>query len=216
MKDPYRRVARRYDRLFENMNKGLRVAGLRMFRPAKGIDVLDVGCGTGAHLELYKRYGCNLYGIDCSPSMLEMARARLGDSARLDVGDATRMPYEPHHFDLVICMLTLHEMAPLTRTGVLAEMKRVLKENGHILLIDFHTGPYQGFQGWKAKAIIFFSELAAGREHYKNYRQFMKTKGLTATALLDGLNLEKQEILAWGTFAISLVSPIKSETMPAS
>src|SRR5512143_2026045 len=155
MTDAYRRIARIYDPLFDNMNKGLRLAGIRTFRPLKGMDILDVGCGTGAHLELYQRYGCNLYGIDLSPSMLEIARMRLGDSARLELGDATRMPYEDRKFDLVLCMLSLHEMREQTRSGVLTEMKRVLKEEGRILLIDFHPGPYQPLQGWISKVIIF-------------------------------------------------------------
>ena len=206
MKDPYRNIARIYDRLFENMNKGLRLAGDRMVRPPKGMNILDVGCGTGTHLELYQRYGCNLYGIDLSPSMLEVARARLGDSARLEQGDATRMPYENCKFDLIISMLSLHEMAQQTRSGVLSEMKRVLKDDGQILLIDFHPGPYQPLQGWISKVIIFFSEFAAGREHFKNYRQFIATKGLSTLAVQSSLEVEKQSILAGGTFAVLLVS----------
>ena len=207
MKDPYRNIAGIYDRLFENMNRGLRLAGIRMFRPSKGMNILDVGCGTGSHLELYQRYECNLYGIDLSPSMLEVARVRLGDSIQLDLGDATNMPYEDHKFDLIISMLSLHEMAQQTRSGVLSEMTRVLKDDGHILLIDFHPGPYQPLQGWISKVIIFFSELAAGREHFKNYRQFMATKGLSTLATLNRLEVEKQNILAGGTFAIFLVTP---------
>ncbi len=207
MQDPYRRIAGVYDRLFENMNKGLRLAGIRMFRPSKGMHILDVGCGTGLHLELYQRYECHLYGLDSSPAMLDVARARLGASAQLDLCDAINMPHEDHKFDLIISMLTLHEMAAPTRSGILAEMKRVLKDDGYILLIDFHTGPYQPLQGWISKAIIFFSELAAGREHFKNYRQFMATKGLPTLAALHDLEIEKQKILAGGTFALYLVAP---------
>lgn len=210
MKDAYRHIAGIYDRLFENMNKGLRLAGIRMFRPSKGMNILDVGCGTGTHLELYQRYGCNLYGIDLSPSMLEVARMRLEDSARLELGDATSMPYEDGKFDLIISMLSLHEMAQQTRSGVLSEMKRVLKDDGHILLIDFHPGPYQPLQGWISKVIIFFSELAAGREHFKNYRQFITTKGLSTLVAQNSLELEKQSILAGGTFAVLLVTHKKA------
>jgi ubiquinone/menaquinone biosynthesis C-methylase UbiE len=207
MKDPYRNIAGIYDRLFENMNRGLRVAGIRMFRPRKGMNILDVGCGTGSHLELYQRYECNLYGIDLSPSMLEVARLRLGDSIQLDLGSATNMPYDDHKFDLIISMLSLHEMGHQTRSGVLSEMKRVLKDDGRILLIDFHPGPYRPLQGWISKLIIFFSELAAGREHFENYRQFMATKGLSTLATLHDLEVEKQNILAGGTFAVYLVTP---------
>ena len=206
MKDAYRNIAGIHDRLFESMNRGLRLAGIRMFRPSKGMNILDVGCGTGSHLELYQRYECNLYGIDLSPSMLAVARVRLGDSIQLDLGNATNMPYEDHKFDLIISMLSLHEMTQQTRSEVLSEMKRVLKDDGQILLIDFHPGPYQPLQGWISKMIIFFSEFAAGREHFKNYRQFIATKGLSTLAAQSSLEVEKQSILAGGTFAVLLVS----------
>jgi ubiquinone/menaquinone biosynthesis C-methylase UbiE len=206
MKDAYRNIAWIYDRLFENINKGIRLAGIRMFHPSNGMNILDIGCGTGSHLKLYQRYGCNLYGIDFSPSMLEIARARLGDSAQLELGDATSMPYENNKFDLIISMLFLHEMAKQTQSEVLSEMKRVLKDDGHILLIDFHPGPLQSLQGWVSKVIIFFSELAAGRKHFMNYRQFIAKQGLSNLAKINELEIEKQNIVAGGTFAIILVT----------
>jgi ubiquinone/menaquinone biosynthesis C-methylase UbiE len=208
IKDPYRNVAGIYDRLFDSMNKGLKLVGIRMFRPAKEMSILDVGCGTGSHLELYQRYKCNLYGLDVSPSMLDVARERLGDTAQLDLGDAIDMPYEDDKFDLVISMLTLHEMSPEIRSEVVKEVKRVLKDDGRILLIDFHPGPYQPLQGWISKTIIFISELAAGREHFKNYRQFMGTKGLSTLMSQHKMKIEKESVLAGGTFAVYLVSSI--------
>lgn len=206
MKDPYQNYAGIYDRIFDSMNKGLKLVGIRMFRPTKGMNILDVGCGTGSHLELYQRYKCNLYGIDLSPSMLDVARERLGDSAQLDLGDATEMPYDNDKFDLVISMLSLHEMSPGTRSEVLNEIKRVLKADGRLLLVDFHPGPYEPLQGWVSKTIILFSELAAGRDHFKNYRQFMATGGLVTLLSQHQLETEKQSILAGGTFAVCLVS----------
>ena len=208
IKDPYRNYAGIYDRLFDSMNKGLKLVGIRMFRPSKGMNVLDVGCGTGSHLELYQRFKCNLYGIDLSPSMLDIARERLGDSAQLDLGNATEMPYDDDKFDLVISMLSLHEMSPKTRSVVLDEIKRVLKADGRLLLVDFHPGPYEPLKGWVSKTIIFFSELAAGREHFKNYRQFMATGGLATLLSQHQMETEKQSILAGGTFAVCLVSEI--------
>jgi ubiquinone/menaquinone biosynthesis C-methylase UbiE len=206
MKDPYRNYAGIYDRLFDSMNKGLKLVGIRMFRPSKGMNILDVGCGTGSHLELYQRYKCNLFGIDLSPSMLEVAQERLGNSAQLELGNATEMSYQDDKFDLVISMLSLHEMSPETRSAVLSEIKRVLKSDGRILLIDFHPGPYEPLQGWVSKTIIFFSELAAGRKHFKNYRQFMATGGLATLLSQNQMKTEKQKILAGGTFAVYLVT----------
>jgi ubiquinone/menaquinone biosynthesis C-methylase UbiE len=206
VKDPYRHIAGIYDRLFDSMNKGLRLVGIRLFRPSKGMSILDVGCGTGSHLELYQRYQCHLYGLDLSPSMLAVARERLGDAVQLDLGDATAMPYEDDQFDLVMCMLSLHEMSPQTRSGVLDEIRRVLKTSGRILLIDYHPGPYQPLQGWTSKTVIFLSELAAGPQHFRHYRHFMRNGGLSALVTQHSLKVEKQRVLAGGTFAVCLAN----------
>jgi ubiquinone/menaquinone biosynthesis C-methylase UbiE len=209
--DPYRRVAGIYDRLFEPMNKGLRVLGFRLFMPPRGGSVLDVGCGTGVHLEMYRKYRCSLFGLDTSKSMLERARARLGDDPDLRQADASQMPYESGTFDLVIGMLVLHEMEDRTREDVLDEMKRVVKVDGKILLIDFHAGSPRPIRGWWAKLVILCSELAAGRRHFRNYRHFMAIGGLPTLIERSGLRQEKTRIVGDDTMALYLcgaVSPV--------
>ncbi len=203
-KDPYQHIARVYDRLFESMNKGLRLVGMRMYRPAAGMNILDVGCGTGVQLELYQRYKCNLFGLDRSASMLEVARKRLGAGAKLELGNAAHMNYETDMFNLIISMLTLHEMSPELRSTAVTEMQRVLKANGRMLFIDFNPGPVQPLQGWISKIIITLAELAAGGEHYRNYRHFMSNGGLSSLLERHGLRVEKQYVLAGGTFAACL------------
>jgi ubiquinone/menaquinone biosynthesis C-methylase UbiE len=171
------------------------------------MNILDAGCGTGSHLDLYRRYGCSLYGLDLSPSMLAVARERLGVSARLEIGSAASMPYGNNQFDLIITMLSLHEMAPEIRSAAIKEMTRVLKESGRMLLIDFRPGPVEPLQGWISKTIIFFSELAAGREHFNNYRHFISNGGLSMLAAQHHLKVEKEKMLAGGTFALYLAFP---------
>ncbi|MEJ2263730.1 MAG: methyltransferase domain-containing protein [Anaerolineales bacterium] len=195
-----------YDKIFEPMNRGLRLLGIRMFRPEADMEVLDVGCGTGLHLELFQRFQCRLHGIDSSPSMLNIARNRLGEAADLRLGDASRMPYGGQSFDLITSMLVLHEMRHQTRITVINEMKRVLKDSGHILLIDFHPGPIRPLKGWSTKTIIFFSELAAGREHFKNYRHFMAIKGLPAIIDEVSLGIEREKIVGGGALALFLLN----------
>ncbi len=203
--DPYRSIARWYDKLFEPINRGLRILGLRLFLPKEGMAILDVGCGTGLYLELYRKYRCAMYGIDSSPSMLEIAKKRLGNSAKLHLGDASGMPYGDRSFDLVIAMLALHEMNHVTRSSVIREMKRVLKDSGHLLFIDFHPGPIRPLQGWITKLIITVSEIAAGGEHFRNYRQFMSTKGLPTLITEHGLVIDKQRIVSGGALALFLL-----------
>lgn len=205
IEDPYRRVAGLYDRLFEPMNRGLRVLGFRMFIPPRGGAVLDVGCGTGLHLEMYQKYDCSLYGIDTSPSMLEQARLRLGESADLRLADATQMPYEDNFFDLTLCMLALHEMDEIVRSEVLAQIARVTKHDGHILLIDFHAGKPHPLKGWFSKLVILLSEVAAGRRHFRNYRHFMSIGGLPALIADSQLAIEKEKIVGENTLALYLL-----------
>jgi len=205
--DPYKRIADFYDRLFEPMNRGLRVLGFRMIMPQRGGAVLDVGCGTGLHLEMYQRYGCKLYGIDTSPSMLEIAKARLGESAELRLADATQMPYEAGSFDSVICMLALHEMDERMRSEVIGEIKRVVKRDGRILLIDFHAGSPRPLKGWLSKLVIVLSEVAAGRRHFRNYRHFMSIGGLPRLIEESKLSIEKEKIVGDDTMALYLLRP---------
>jgi len=205
--DTYRRVAGVYDSLFEPLNKGLRLLGVRMFPPEANMKILDVGCGTGVHLDIYRRSGCALYGIDNSPSMLDVARSRLGEDAELRLGDATKMPYENSTFDLIICMLVLHEMDHRMRMSVIAEMKRVLKAEGRMLLIDFHAGRARPLKGWLTKPIIFLSEAAAGRRHFHNYRHFMSIRGLPTLIEESQLTEEQQKVVAGGTLALYVVRP---------
>ena len=203
--DPYRKIARIYDRIFEPHNRGLRAIGKRMFPPFEGMTVLDVGCGTGVHLELYQRAGCEVYGIDMSPSMLQVARERLSESAHLYLGDAARMPYSDRTFDLIIMFTVLHEMSGEVRSAVITESKRVLKKEGRILFIDYYRGPIRPLKGWFYKGIIMLAEVMAGGEHYKNYRNFMANDGLMGLIASHGLIMDQKRIVSGGNIALILL-----------
>ena len=203
--DPYRRIAGIYDRLFEPLNNRLRLLGLRMLPPEQHMKVLDIGCGTGAHLNIYRESGCELFGVDSSPSMLDVAKKRLGEDADLRLGDAREIPYASNTFDIIVCMLVLHEMDQRSRLSVIAEMKRVLKTGGRILLIDFHAGRARPLKGWLTKPVIFLSEVAAGRRHFHNYRHFMSIRGLPGLIEESQLIEEEKKVVAGGTMALHVV-----------
>jgi ubiquinone/menaquinone biosynthesis C-methylase UbiE len=203
-RDTYRAIAPLYDRLFDATNKTLRLVGLRVFRPAEGSRLLDVGCGTGAQLGVYRLLKCHLFGIDTSPSMLARARKRLAGSAGLALADACSAPFPSAGFDLVVSMLMLHGMPLETRECALVEMKRLLKPTGRVLLIDFHPGPYRPLQGWFSRAVVVLVEMLAGAQHFANHRDFMRHGGLPALTAAGGLKLERQRILGGGVFAVQL------------
>jgi len=201
--DAYAGIARYYDRLLEPVNAPLRAAGLRMHPPTEGMTVLDVGCGTGAHLEAYVDAGATCTGIDASPAMLGQARARLGDRAELIHGDASGMPFDDGSFDLIFTSLFLHELEPDIRDSVLGEIVRVVHHDGRILIIDYRNGSLR-LKGkvWRTFATI--AERIAGADHYRNWRTFLRFGGVEAM-LPSGAAITTSKIVAGGNLVISLV-----------
>lgn len=204
--DPYEKSAKAYDRYVEPSISVLRKIGMKMYPPKEGMFVLDVGCGTGTNLMLYHEAGCKTSGIDLSPSMVEVAKKKLGDKAEIRLGDASKMEFPDATFDLVIGFLTLHEMPSQIRTNVIGEMSRVMKPDGRILLIDFHPGPLRFPKGWWYKAVILFFEIMAGRGHYRNYRDFLSRKGLPALLSTHNLRTVDKKIVSGGNVALFLLS----------
>jgi ubiquinone/menaquinone biosynthesis C-methylase UbiE len=205
MKDQYRNTAKWYDGIIGPMTIGLRNIGLKMYPVQEGMTVLDIGCGTGAQLRLYQKRNCRVYGIDVSPAMIEVAGNKLGSEAHIHIGSATDMEFGDDQFDLVSCVMALHEMPPQVREDVLKEAKRVLKSEGRMLLIDFHPGPINKFKGVFSKVIITLAEMIAGGEHYKNYRHYIGNGGLPRLIDSLGFHIEDQKIVSGGNFGLFLL-----------
>ena len=207
--DPYKNSTKIYDRFIGPTTIVLRKIVLKMNLPKKGMRVLEVGCGTGLNLKLYQEAGCEIHGIDLSPSMVNAASKKLGEKADISVGDASQMPYQDNSFDLVVGMFTLHEMPGSIRLPVINEMARVMKMDGRLLLVDFHPGPVRFPKGWFYKAAIFFIERCAGREHFRNYRDFIANKGLPPLIETNNLHIEKKKIVGKGNLALFSLSLAK-------
>ena len=201
-RDPYKNSTKFYDRFIGPATIVLRKIVLKMNLPKKGMRVLEVGCGTGLNLRLYQEAECEIHGIDLSPSMVNAASKKLGEQADIRVGDASQMPYHDNSFDLVVGMFTLHEMPGSIRLPVINEIARVMKMDGRLLLVDFHPGPVRFPKGWLYKAAIFFIERCAGREHFRNYRDFIANKGLPPLIETNNLHIEKKKIVGKGNLAL--------------
>jgi arsenite methyltransferase len=119
--------------------------------------VLDVGCGRGLlliaaakRLTVGRAVGVDIWSAsDQSGNSPQAAlkNARLeGVAERVEVmdGDARRLPFEDGTFDVVLSSLVLHNIhAAAGREEALREMVRVLKQGGHLAILDvLHTGQY--------------------------------------------------------------------------
>jgi len=107
-----------------------------------GENVLDVGCGTGGvTIPAKLRVGKNgrASGIDPSPEMIAIARRKAG-RARLEidfrVGVIESLPFPDGTFDAVTSSLMMHHLPEHVQVKGLAEIKRVLKPGGRLLIAD--------------------------------------------------------------------------------
>jgi SAM-dependent methyltransferase len=91
--------------------------------------ILDVGCGTGANLELLGRFG-EAEGVDVSEDALAFCRARGLQNVRH--GAAEKLPYKDGTFDLVTALDVVEHLDD--DVAGLREMRRVLRKNGRALL----------------------------------------------------------------------------------
>jgi ubiquinone/menaquinone biosynthesis C-methylase UbiE len=99
-------------------------------------NTLEVAVGTGLNLAHY-RPEVPLTGIDLSPHMLAFAAARAEEMdrpIRLVEGDAQELPFADRSFDTVVCTYALCSVPDDARA--IAEMDRVLKPDGLLILLD--------------------------------------------------------------------------------
>lgn len=138
-------VAQRYDVMNDFMSAGLHrvwkafTIGRAAIRP--GMKVLDIAGGTGDLARAFaKRAGPTgeVWLTDINDSMLRVGRDRLTDSGLLvptAVCDAERLPFPTGYFDRVSVAFGLRNMTHKDRA--LAEMTRVLKPGGKLLVLEF-------------------------------------------------------------------------------
>jgi SAM-dependent methyltransferase len=91
--------------------------------------ILDVGCGTGANLEMLAQFG-EAEGVDVSTDALAFCRARGLTNVRQ--GAAEKLPYEDESFDLVTALDVVEHLDD--DAAGLGEMHRVLRPGGRALL----------------------------------------------------------------------------------
>src|SRR6266702_6136416 len=128
---------------FRGQWRKLRQKTATLARIQPGEQVLDVGCGTGTlAIEVQSRVGTagRVAGVD--PGTQQIARARAKAARRnvpieFQIGVIEQLPFPDQTFDVVFSTLMMHHLpASLKRRG-LAEIARVLKHGGRLVIADF-------------------------------------------------------------------------------
>ena len=121
-------------------------------RNQRSLRGLDVGCGTGRLLAfLHQAWpGLKWTGLDLSPPYLAEARRLIGDTARVKLieGAAEKLPFDNASVDLVVSSFLLHELPAEIRGKALAEMARVLRPDGLVVVVDsIQRGDHAAWDG---------------------------------------------------------------------
>lgn len=151
-------------------------------------DLLDVGCGTGPMIELLaakypeKRY----VGLDLTPKMIEVARAKRLPNATFVVGDSEALPFEANSFDAVICANSFHHYPNPDR--FFAGAARVLRPGGRLVLRDY-TAP--GAMVWLMNHLEMPLANLVGHGDVRGYT-LKQVRALAEAAGLNVVTLERR------------------------
>lgn len=139
-------IAPKYDFLNRSLSMGIDVLwrrkAIKMLADLKPQVVLDVATGTGdVALEIHKQLKPErIVGLDLSPGMLEVGKQKVGkkglsDTIEMVVGDSENLPFEDNTFDAITVAFGVRNFENLN--AGLAEMNRVLKPGGKLIVLEF-------------------------------------------------------------------------------
>jgi cytosine/adenosine deaminase-related metal-dependent hydrolase/ubiquinone/menaquinone biosynthesis C-methylase UbiE len=103
----------------------------------RGLDVVEIGCGTGRWLELIASQSpSSLVGIDSSPEMIERARSKMRQRATILLGDATSLPLQNLSMDVILAPFVASYISDLHEFA--AESRRVARSGASVYVSDLH------------------------------------------------------------------------------
>lgn len=140
----YDQIAQTYDTRYQrNSYAGVENALLGFIGSQSGLQILEVGCGTGHWLEFLQVHRVDLTGLDFSAGMLAQAQRRL-PGIPLVQATAERLPLPAQSLDRVFCINALHHFPD--KSAFLRETRRILRPGGEILIVGLD--PHCGIDRW--------------------------------------------------------------------
>lgn len=116
----------------------------RALGDVEGLDVLDVGAGTGRHALRLAAAGARVTALDFSDGMLAKARAKPGaERVRWITHDADgALPFADRSFDCVLSALVLEHIDPTRIAPFFRELGRVTRADGRIVVTAMHPAMF--------------------------------------------------------------------------
>ena len=170
----YDGLAEWYDRTFATGELAMlpRETARRLLGDGPG-QLLDVGCGTGAHTQAFAERGWSVVGVDISEDQLALARERGLEAVQ---GDAADLPFDDESFDAVVSMWTHTDVEDFS--DLLREVVRVLRPRGPFVYVGAHpcfVGPHSYFVEAQGLPVLHPGYWEIGR--------YTEAPGISATGL---------------------------------
>ena len=123
--------------------------------------VLEIGIGSGMNLPFYADRASEILGLEPHPKLLEMASQKSGrDRVRLIGGSAESIPVDDASIDTVVTTWTLCSVPDVATA--LSEMRRVLRRDGRLLLVEHGLAPEERVRKWQHRLTPAWKRLAGG------------------------------------------------------
>jgi SAM-dependent methyltransferase len=113
------------------------------FSGARGLSVLEIGCGLGTDGAQFAKAGAHYTGVDLTEAAIDLARRRFeisGLPGMFQVADAENLGFADASFDRVYAHGVLHHTPDTARA--ISEIHRVLKPDGQAIVMLYHRGSY--------------------------------------------------------------------------
>ena len=179
----YDRIARVYDFFFGAILQPGRERAVRTIQSKPGLQVLELGIGTGLTAPLYSS-DWSVVGVDLSSAMLMQARKRIAElgleSVQLVHADGARLPFDDESFDVVLVPYVMSVVPdPI---GVGRELRRVCRQSGQIILLNHFLS--QGSLGARFERWISPLTTRIGFRTDLSLQWLLTGAGLTAVSIM--------------------------------
>ena len=170
----------------------------------KDATIVDVGCGTGRFVLQAAEHFNSVVGIDLSSRNIKLANKHLSKTKRLNIsfihGNAENLQnHIEKKFDYSTISYVIHEMPIEVRIKILRTLKEISDE---IIIGDYFVPQPFNQRGLSNK----IAEVLAGRDHFNNFKSFVKNGGLPGLIEEAGMSIVLQKQGVHGT---SLIVKIK-------
>lgn len=174
---------------------------VKSFKNPENLKYLDLGCGTGRNLELAKKVGFetkNLLGCDFSENQLKIVKNK---GFKTNLSDLENLNIKDNSFDVIVCIAAHHHLLKKEQQlKSLKEMKRILKEDGKIILSNWFPEKDYLEKAKKKEKFIYLKKNIVKvyykfeNEKYDRFYYLFEKDELKKLCINAGFKIEKEEL----------------------